>query len=102
MVRTNKALRIAFLAAICAGMTACASTGNQYGDYDQYGNYRGDSRNYRGNPDCANGTNYGAAAIGAVAGGLLGSTVGGGSGRTVAAAAGAATGAVVGNNLGCR
>jgi outer membrane lipoprotein SlyB len=98
MVSTRKIFRGAALAAVCVAMTACASPrGQNTAQYDQYGNYRGN-----GNPDCANGTNYGAAALGAVAGGLLGSTVGGGTGRIVAAGAGAATGAVVGNNLGCR
>ena len=46
--------------------------------------------------------NYGAAVIGAVAGGLLGSQIGGGLGRDVAMVAGAGTGAVVGSKVDCR
>lgn len=47
------------------------------------------------------GPNYGAAAIGALAGGVLGAQVGAGVGRNVAIAAGAGTGAVLGSRVDC-
>ncbi|MBI3936299.1 MAG: glycine zipper 2TM domain-containing protein [Betaproteobacteria bacterium] len=46
--------------------------------------------------------NYGAAAVGALAGGLLGAQVGGGTGRNAAIAVGAGTGALVGSQVDCR
>ncbi len=45
-------------------------------------------------------TNVGAAAVGAVVGGVLGNQVGGGRGRTLATVAGVAGGAVAGNAIG--
>lgn len=45
---------------------------------------------------------YGAVALGALAGGLLGSSVGRGTGRDVAIAAGAATGAYIANDASCK
>lgn len=52
---------------------------------------------------CGTGTNYGGAAVGAVAGGLLGSAIGNGSGQAIATGVGAAGGAVLGSrsNIGC-
>jgi len=52
---------------------------------------------------CDTGTNYGAAAVGAVAGGLLGNAVGSGSGKVIATGAGAAIGGVAGSRsrVGC-
>ena len=52
---------------------------------------------------CGSGTNYTAAAGGAVAGGLAGSLIGGGTGQLLATGAGAALGGVAGSrsNLGC-
>lgn len=47
------------------------------------------------------GPNYGAAALGALAGGVLGAQVGAGVGRNVAIAAGAGTGAVLGSRVDC-
>jgi len=52
---------------------------------------------------CDTGTNYGGAAIGAIAGGALGSLVGGGAGNTLATVGGAALGGVAGSRtrIGC-
>ena len=47
----------------------------------------------------SSGVNYGGAALGGLAGGILGNQVGGGSGRVAATAVGAVAGAMVGNHL---
>lgn len=52
---------------------------------------------------CDRGTNYAAAAGGAVVGGLLGSVIGGGNGQLLTTGAGAAVGGVLGSRsrIGC-
>lgn len=46
--------------------------------------------------------NYGAVAVGTIAGGLVGSSIGGGAGRDLAIAAGATTGAYIAHDASCK
>lgn len=86
-MNAKRLFKIAAALAICASLGACA-TQHQQGQYQS--------------SKCPDGNNYGAAALGALAGGVLGSTIGMGTGNSVAIAAGAATGAMVANNMACR
>lgn len=78
------------LTALCltVGLTGCETYPD--GSVHSYGCNRG-------------GPNYGAAALGAVAGGLLGSVVGGGTGQAIAVGVGAAGGGLLGSQsrIGC-
>lgn len=69
-------------------LTGCQT--NRHGQYESAG--------------CGTGTNYGAAAAGAIGGGLIGSMVGGGTGKTLATIGGAAAGGYLGSqsNVGCK
>lgn len=53
--------------------------------------------------ECRNGTNYGAAAVGAVGGAAVGSLIGAGTGNAIATGVGAVAGGVAGakSNIGC-
>lgn len=73
---------------MAVALTGCQT--NRHGQYESAG--------------CGTGTNLGAAAVGAVGGGLVGSLVGGGTGKTLATIGGAAAGGYLGSQsqIGCK
>lgn len=84
----KKSLSILAIPLFALALTGCATTPD--GHVESVG--------------CDTGTNYGGAAVGAVAGGAVGSLIGAGTGNVAAIAAGAAAGGYAGSKsrIGCR
>jgi outer membrane lipoprotein SlyB len=105
MNRTH--LPLVAAAVMALGLTACASTGSGYRDYDNRGRYSYDSRCQScGTVERIDVARYGdgrttggGAIAGALIGAAVGNQVGSGSGRRAATVAGAVAGGIAGNNI---